>query len=212
MVGGDYFARNLEALAVEGRLVEIATLHGAKAEVNIQPIMQRRLTITGSTLRPRSVADKGAIAAALRQHVWPLLEVRRGEAGRPRDVPAARRGRGAPRDGVERAHRQARARRVEREHGSEQRIAADRICALHRSRRDYPAISQSTDAYGQHHEPADHERRRSAPAPRRRPARQSPCTTPAGCTTRRPPTTTARSSTARAITASRSRSASAPAR
>ena len=74
MVGGEYFARNIEVLAVEGRLVEIATLHGVKAELNIQTIMQRRLTMTGSTLRPRSVADKGAIAAALRQHVWPLLE------------------------------------------------------------------------------------------------------------------------------------------
>jgi NADPH2:quinone reductase len=74
MVGGEYFARNLDVLAVEGRLVEIATLKGAKAELNIQTIMQRRLTITGSTLRARPVADKAAIAAALRHHVWPLLE------------------------------------------------------------------------------------------------------------------------------------------
>jgi len=73
MVGAEYFARNIEVLAVEGRLVEIATLHGAKAELNIQLIMQRRLTVTGSTLRARPVADKGEIAAALRQHVWPLL-------------------------------------------------------------------------------------------------------------------------------------------
>lgn len=74
MVGGDYFARNVDALAVEGRLVEIATLQGAKAELNIQTIMQRRLSITGSTLRARSVDDKGAIARAVHQHVWPLLE------------------------------------------------------------------------------------------------------------------------------------------
>ncbi len=74
MVGGEYFSRNIEALTVEGRLVEIATLHGVKAEVNIQTIMQRRLTITGSTLRPRPVADKGLIAAALWEQVWPLLE------------------------------------------------------------------------------------------------------------------------------------------
>ena len=74
MVGGDYFARNIEVLAVEGRLVEIATLHGVKAEVNIQTIMGRRLTLTGSTLRPRPIADKAAIAAELRQQVWPLLE------------------------------------------------------------------------------------------------------------------------------------------
>ena len=74
MVGGEYFARNVDALAVEGRLVEIATLVGVKAEINIQTIMQRRLTVTGSTLRARPVADKGAIAAALHAHVWPLLE------------------------------------------------------------------------------------------------------------------------------------------
>ena len=74
MVGGDYFARNIEALAVEGRLVEIATLHGVKAEVNIQTIMARRLTVTGSTLRPRSIADKATIAEQLHRHVWPLLE------------------------------------------------------------------------------------------------------------------------------------------
>jgi len=74
MVGGDYFARNIEALAIEGRLVEIATLQGAKAELNIQTIMQRRLTITGSTLRARPVAEKGAIARALGARVWPLVE------------------------------------------------------------------------------------------------------------------------------------------
>jgi len=74
MVGADYFARNIESLSVEGRLVEIATLQGTRAELNIATIMQRRLTITGSTLRIRSVEQKGAIAAALRQHVWPLLD------------------------------------------------------------------------------------------------------------------------------------------
>jgi putative PIG3 family NAD(P)H quinone oxidoreductase len=74
MVGGDYFPRNIESLAMEGRLVEIATLRGAKAEINIMTIMQRRLTITGSTLRGRSVAQKGVVAAGVREHVWPLLE------------------------------------------------------------------------------------------------------------------------------------------
>ena len=74
MVGGDYFPRNIDALAVEGRLVEIATLRGAKAEITIPTVMQRRLTITGSTLRARAVAEKGAIAQAVRTHVWPLLE------------------------------------------------------------------------------------------------------------------------------------------
>ena len=74
MVGGEYFPRNVDVLAVEGRLVEIATLHGMKAELNIQTIMQRRLTVTGSTLRARPVAEKGAIARAVREHVWPLVE------------------------------------------------------------------------------------------------------------------------------------------
>jgi NADPH:quinone reductase len=74
MVGGEYFARNIDALAAEGRLVEIATLHGVKAELNIQTIMQRRLTVTGSTLRARPIADKGVIAAAVHRQVWPLLE------------------------------------------------------------------------------------------------------------------------------------------
>jgi NADPH:quinone reductase len=74
MVGGAYFARNVDVLATEGRLVEIATLQGAKAELNIQTVMQRRLTITGSTLRARPIADKGAIAAAVHRHVWPLIE------------------------------------------------------------------------------------------------------------------------------------------
>ena len=76
MVGGEYFARNIAVLATEGRLVEIATLHGATAEINIATIMQRRLTITGSTLRPRSVVEKARVATAVRQHVWPLLESR----------------------------------------------------------------------------------------------------------------------------------------
>jgi NADPH2:quinone reductase len=74
MVGGDYVARNLDALAVDGRLVQIAILGGAKAQVNMLPIMQRRLTVTGSVLRPRPIAEKGAIARALRDRVWPLLE------------------------------------------------------------------------------------------------------------------------------------------
>ena len=74
MVGAAYFSRNIDLLATGGRLDEIATLQGAKAELNIQTIMQRRLTITGSTLRARPIADKGAIAAAVHHRVWPLLE------------------------------------------------------------------------------------------------------------------------------------------
>jgi NADPH:quinone reductase len=74
MVGGDYFPRNIEALAVEGRLVQIATQAGAKSEINLVPLMQKRITVTGSTLRPRTVAQKAVIAGALRAHVWPLLD------------------------------------------------------------------------------------------------------------------------------------------
>ena len=77
MVGGDYVSRNLEVLAVEGRLVQIAFLRGGRVEVNLAPLMQKRLTFTGSTLRPRTPQEKGAIARALHQHVWPRFE--RGE-------------------------------------------------------------------------------------------------------------------------------------
>jgi putative PIG3 family NAD(P)H quinone oxidoreductase len=74
MVAGDYTPRNVQCLAVEGRLVQIAFLRGSRVELDLMPLMQKRLTVTGSTLRPRPVEEKGAIAAALRRHVWPLLE------------------------------------------------------------------------------------------------------------------------------------------
>ncbi|MGH9176319.1 MAG: NAD(P)H-quinone oxidoreductase, partial [Vicinamibacterales bacterium] len=74
IVGGDYVARNLEALAVEGRLVQIAFLKSSKVELDLMQVMRRRLTITGSTLRPRSPEEKGRIARQLSDHVWPLLE------------------------------------------------------------------------------------------------------------------------------------------
>jgi NADPH:quinone reductase len=74
MVGGDYVARNIAVCAVEGRIVSIAFLRGAKVEVNLASVMAKRLVLTGSTLRPRSVADKGAIAKALRENVLPHLE------------------------------------------------------------------------------------------------------------------------------------------
>lgn len=74
MVGGDYIQRNIDLLAIEGRLVFIAFLKGPKAEVNFLPIMLKRLTVTGATLRPRSVAGKGAIARALRERIWPEIE------------------------------------------------------------------------------------------------------------------------------------------
>lgn len=76
MVGGDYVPRELSLLADEGRLVFIATLGGAKAQFNIREVMAKRLVITGSTLRPRPVAFKGEIAAALRARIWPLIEAR----------------------------------------------------------------------------------------------------------------------------------------
>ncbi len=77
MVGGDYVPRNLRALALEGRLVQIAWLGGSKISADFARLMLRRLTWTGSTLRPRSVEEKGRIARALEERVWPLLE--RGE-------------------------------------------------------------------------------------------------------------------------------------
>jgi NADPH2:quinone reductase len=73
MVGGDYLARDVRALAPEGRLVMIAFLGGPKAELNFAQVMTKRLTITGSTLRPQSVEAKARIAAALEAEVWPLL-------------------------------------------------------------------------------------------------------------------------------------------
>lgn len=73
MVAGSYVAREVECLAEDGRLVIIAVQGGLKSEFNAGLVMRRRLTITGSTLRPRSVEFKGAIARALREHVWPLL-------------------------------------------------------------------------------------------------------------------------------------------
>ncbi len=77
MVGGDYLPRNVKALADEGRLVQIAFLQGPKVELNFAQVMLRRLTITGSTLRPQSDLAKARIAEALREHVWPLLEAGR---------------------------------------------------------------------------------------------------------------------------------------
>jgi len=77
MVGGPYIQRNLKALADDGRLVQIAFLQGPKAEVNFVQLMTRRLTMTGSTLRPQSDLAKARIAQDLREAVWPLLEAGR---------------------------------------------------------------------------------------------------------------------------------------
>lgn len=75
IIGADYFAKNLAVLAVDGRLVQIGLMGGgASAPLDLGQVLRRRLTITGSTLRPRTVEEKGEIAAALRADVWPLLE------------------------------------------------------------------------------------------------------------------------------------------
>jgi putative PIG3 family NAD(P)H quinone oxidoreductase len=73
MVAGSYVARNIEIAAVEGRIVTISTLGGTKAEINMVALMMKRVTLTGSTLRGRTVAQKAAVADAMRQAVWPLI-------------------------------------------------------------------------------------------------------------------------------------------
>jgi NADPH2:quinone reductase len=81
MVAGDYVPREIDCLADDGRIAIIATLGGGSTNINFTTVLRRRLTITGSTLRPRSVEFKTAIAQRLREHVWPLLE-----AGRVRSI------------------------------------------------------------------------------------------------------------------------------
>jgi putative PIG3 family NAD(P)H quinone oxidoreductase len=73
IVGGDYVGRNLRCLAMDGRLVQIGLMGGSRAEVDFVAVLQRRLTITGSTLRARSVAEKSALARQVETHVWPWL-------------------------------------------------------------------------------------------------------------------------------------------
>ena len=73
MVGGDYIAKNIKSLAPDGRLVQIAFLQGSKVDINFMSVMLKRLTFTGSTLRPQSIERKGEIAAALIENVWPLI-------------------------------------------------------------------------------------------------------------------------------------------
>ncbi len=74
MIAGDYTARNIEVLAPRGRLVQIAVQQGANVTINIAKVMQKRITVTGSTMRPRPIAEKAAIARELHLQVWPLLE------------------------------------------------------------------------------------------------------------------------------------------
>ncbi|MDN3544535.1 MAG: NAD(P)H-quinone oxidoreductase [Roseateles asaccharophilus] len=89
MVAGDYVARNVQCLADDGRAVIIAVQGGVKAEFDAGQVLRRRLSITGSTLRPRSLAFKAGIARALRERVWPLLEQRRIAPVIYRELPAA---------------------------------------------------------------------------------------------------------------------------
>jgi len=77
MVAASYFARNVESLALEGRLVVISLLGGARTELNLNTVMSKRIFITGSTLRIRSVAQKALVAEGVRRNVWPLLEQKR---------------------------------------------------------------------------------------------------------------------------------------
>ena len=74
MVGGDYFARNLDVLAIDGRMVQVAVQKGAKVELFIPTIMSKRLHYTGSTLRPRTLEQKAAVADAVERNLWPLFE------------------------------------------------------------------------------------------------------------------------------------------
>ncbi len=90
MVAGDYVGRELKCMADDGRLVIIAVQGGVKSDINAGEVLRRRLTITGSTLRPRPVAFKAAIAAALRERVWPLIESGRIKPVVHQVLPAAR--------------------------------------------------------------------------------------------------------------------------
>lgn len=77
IVGGDYVQRNIAAAAVEGRIALIATMGGASAQIDLRPLLSKRIRLMASVLRPQSVQDKGRIAAALRERVWPLFGTRR---------------------------------------------------------------------------------------------------------------------------------------
>ena len=74
MVGGDYIQKNIACLAIEGKLIQIAFLQSPVNEINLMPVMLNRLTVTGSTLRPRTIKQKGAIASQLQKRVLPLFE------------------------------------------------------------------------------------------------------------------------------------------
>ena len=106
MVGGDYLARNIAAAAPEGRIVQISTLAGPKTEIDLRQIMQKRLTLTGSTLRNRPVAFKAELARALEETVWPVIKQGRYKPVIDKHLSARGGGGGAPADRWRRAHRQ----------------------------------------------------------------------------------------------------------
>ena len=114
MVGGDYIARNYEAASVEGRIVQIAFQRGPKAEVNFMRLMLKRLHHTGSTLRSRSVADKGAIRDALEDNVLPLIIAGKVKPVIYKTFPLARGGRRPCADGIEHPYREDRANHLNR--------------------------------------------------------------------------------------------------
>ena len=111
IVGGDYLERNLKALAIDGRLVQIGLQGGSRSNIDLRLVMQRRLTLTGSTLRNRSVAEKAAIARELEKHVWPLLASGTVKPVIDRTLPARSGRRGPPPARVGRGRRQDRAHR-----------------------------------------------------------------------------------------------------
>jgi putative PIG3 family NAD(P)H quinone oxidoreductase len=90
IVGGEYLRRNIDCLAAHGRLLQIGLLQGAHAEIDLRAVMQKRLTITGSTLRTRSVEEKGAIARELESRVWPLFAAKQVKPIVDRTLPLAR--------------------------------------------------------------------------------------------------------------------------
>ena len=106
MVGGDYLARNIEAVAEEGRIVQISTLASASSSVDLRKVMGKRLTLTGSTLRNRPAAFKAELARTLEEVVWPVIAREPLQAGHRPALPAGGRRRGASAHGIERAYRQ----------------------------------------------------------------------------------------------------------
>ncbi len=104
MVAGDYVDRNYDAAAVDGRIVQIATLNGPKVTVNIAKVMVKRLTHTGSTLRPRTNADKAAMVAAIEARVMPLIARGTRKAGHGQHIPAGKSGRRASAHGDQRTY------------------------------------------------------------------------------------------------------------